>query len=793
MAAWVPPSQADGGTASSSTAGVGSGDTVFCKLVGGHRDNIVFFGPPHGAHRVLKTPAKAEHLANEARFYEIMYEMYGDGGGGGGGGGSSSPASAATGSAGVGATEVRERNDPASVATGSTGVGAKRGAARGRERNTEGKHVRGNSLEEFVPKFFGRRNREQVLSAAAAAVAAAAAAAAGAGAPAPSPASILPPTATPAAPVPLDSIELEDVTRHISTGGMCILDIKLGARTYEIGVSQTPNERYARKMRDNFGVQWNPAALVSNTVSSFSAPASASPPASSASSSSTQHQSADPGVSPPSKPPSKFQFMDWRDRTTTSARSGFRVTAGYVTRDETTNTCGGNNAHGPKRPLQQKSALQGYRFGQGPRAHAWAEQNNTPEDAALRSLAYFIGMNLSNDGSDANTNPLNMQRAQARAAQFASKLERFADTLDASNLLHTYEIIGSSVLLYYDMTCDPMIKTGGGTGLGITWIDFSHAVLKPQAKDVEAAGMRPNNLLCGVRNIATLLRTLAVLGLTKLGTSTIPGGTRLRDYRHKWDAIYDSGKAHDREWHSTWNSIADMAAPYLHRIAGPSAHVLDVGCGTSSLGLELCRAHADIFGRLSLLDASPVCIDLLRQRHGDRNSAGGETQDGLPEIACLVGDCRKLPYEDGSVHVLLDKGTLDALDNDKDNLAMLSECRRVMVPDCGVLLSISFGAAGRLRFLAKELPGLGMRNDVYTLSSAESDAATVFLNAIYVVRADRGTYVDYAPDARTKLLMARALDVDRQDEDPDASFSAEASEQLAGFFGNDSESDVESN
>ena len=487
--------------------------------------------------------------------------------------------------------------------------------------------------------------------------------------------------------------------------------------------------------------------------------------------------------------------MEWRDCTTTSARSGFRVTAGYITREIATSDCGGRDSHELQ---QEKLDFQRYRFGQGPSAHAWIQRNETPEDAAVRSLAFFIGMNLSANGIGANADTERAKRAKLRALFFASELERFAEALEASNVLHAFEVIGSSVLLYYDVSFDPAANSGGVCGngkIGLKWIDFSHAIVKPSPEDIEAAGMRQNNVLMGVRNLASLLRSLVVKG-ARAEHATISNETHLREYRHKWDSIYNSSEAQDHEWHSTWDSIATTVAPYLDCITGSSARVLDIGCGTSSLGLELCQAHPGKFERLSLLDASPVCIDMLRERYGHQNSngdgGGGGTQNRLPEIVCVVGDCRRLPYKDGSVHVLLDKGTLDALDNDMDNLAMLTECRRVMVPDCGVLLSISFGAANRLRFFAKELPGLGMRNDVYTLSSARSDAATVFLNAIYVVGSGGGTRVPYSPDARTRTVISRALDVNLQDEDPDASFSAEASEQLAGVFGNDSESDFES-
>ena len=75
-----------------------------------------------------------------------------------------------------------------------------------------------------------------------------------------------------------------------------------------------------------------------------------------------------------------------------------------------------------------------------------------------------------------------------------------------------------------------------------------------------------------------------------------------------------------------------------------------------------------------------------------------------------------------------------------------------------------FGAANRL----PELPRLGMRNDIYTLTSEASQAATVFLNVIYAVsngESGKTKSVNHAPDEQTKTLVALALDPNQLGED----------------------------
>ena len=213
--------------------------------------------------------------------------------------------------------------------------------------------------------------------------------------------------------------------------------------------------------------------------------------------------------------------------------------------------------------------------------------------------------------------------------------------------------------------------------------------------------------------------------------------TELAKYANKWDAIYsgtllkdptaadhkgesgaageggssDSGggksgpdAAASWEWHSSWAAIADIVGPYLNRVHGAAdarqtrqagtrqveqagqveeaaqaekraraaGAVVDVGCGTSELGVRLCEAHG--FGRLCLFDASPVCVDKLKAVYCAGGSDDGRDGDGSAAIECVLGDCRALPQADGSVDVVVDKGTLDALDFDLDIKATITEC-----------------------------------------------------------------------------------------------------------------------
>ena len=137
----------------------------------------------------------------------------------------------------------------------------------------------------------------------------------------------------------------------------------------------------------------------------------------------------------------------------------------------------------------------------------------------------------------------------------------------------------------------------------------------------------------------------------------------LAAYAQKWDGIYGTEDAElqksraEREWHSTWARLAPLADAPLRslseRVPPQNVRCMDIGCGTSTLGIDLCAAHN--FGHLLLLDASVVCIA--------RHEAAAAGRTAPPAITALVGDARVQPIPDGSYHVLIEKGTLDALDS----------------------------------------------------------------------------------------------------------------------------------
>jgi ubiquinone/menaquinone biosynthesis C-methylase UbiE len=99
--------------------------------------------------------------------------------------------------------------------------------------------------------------------------------------------------------------------------------------------------------------------------------------------------------------------------------------------------------------------------------------------------------------------------------------------------------------------------------------------------------------------------------------------------------------------------------------------------------------------------------DALKERHADDES-----------VECEVADCRALPSLDGSVCVVVDKGTLDALHGDEDKMMVLRECNRILTKS-GVLVSISFGAARRIGFLTKAATVLNMHLHIHVVGDGD--------------------------------------------------------------------------
>lgn len=129
---------------------------------------------------------------------------------------------------------------------------------------------------------------------------------------------------------------------------------------------------------------------------------------------------------------------------------------------------------------------------------------------------------------------------------------------------------------------------------------------------------------------------------------------------------------------------------------------MDVGCGSSSLCVDIFKQFAAASGpslqKLLLTDVSPYILDVMKEKYKDDDVVKDST-------SFHVVDCRYLNsigINNESMSVVLEKGTIDAMDGEEDKVAILRECLRVMRSN-GVVISISFPAVARLQMLEEEV------------------------------------------------------------------------------------------
>lgn len=125
--------------------------------------------------------------------------------------------------------------------------------------------------------------------------------------------------------------------------------------------------------------------------------------------------------------------------------------------------------------------------------------------------------------------------------------------------------------------------------------------------------------------------------------------------------------------------------------------VVEVGCGDVPMGRDLARSiqdlegstgvgAADILKKVVCLDYSQNVVDAMReeQKLHDRSYAAKHSKGSTIPVTYEVADARKLPYADESFHLLLEKGTLDAMLSDNDGKGsnncrlIVAECARVV-------------------------------------------------------------------------------------------------------------------
>lgn len=289
-------------------------------------------------------------------------------------------------------------------------------------------------------------------------------------------------------------------------------------------------------------------------------------------------------------------------------------------------------------------------------------------------------------------------------------------------------------------------------------------------------------------------------------------------YRSHWSRVYREDPSQlDREWHCGYEKAIAAILPFVNRAAACAAApmrgarddpgddgavattsgnaaatgkvsargnglVVDVGCGSSSMGYEMWNDFH--FGHLVLTDIDEGVLRTMRERFGtetndDDDAEASKTSeaalgDGYQKrtVRCVTCDARDMSgVGTASCAVVVDKGTLDALSGDDHKTAMLRECARICdFTNGGIIVSVSFAAAARVALLRRTSDALGL--DVVTRVVGDGDPK--FGNeAVFVSVLGRGLWDVAAGLARCELTETVLARVARsgsviEDEPPDS-------------------------
>eukprot|EP00914_Ancora_sagittata_P011720 GHVO01022673.1.p1 GENE.GHVO01022673.1~~GHVO01022673.1.p1 ORF type:complete len:264 (+),score=35.33 GHVO01022673.1:150-941(+) len=156
-----------------------------------------------------------------------------------------------------------------------------------------------------------------------------------------------------------------------------------------------------------------------------------------------------------------------------------------------------------------------------------------------------------------------------------------------------------------------------------------------------------------------------------------------------WKQFYKQQRQESPALPHEWLMSYEVLKPFVLPLMPKTPYrLLDVGCGVSTLSIELCME--------SPVPSESLCIDIS-------NDALLSLQEKLrkvhlqpgSKIDFLQADVLSMPVQSGSMDVIIDKGTIDSFlkDEDRDRahtraIHLYKECLRVLKPT-GVLIQIT--------------------------------------------------------------------------------------------------------
>jgi len=128
----------------------------------------------------------------------------------------------------------------------------------------------------------------------------------------------------------------------------------------------------------------------------------------------------------------------------------------------------------------------------------------------------------------------------------------------------------------------------------------------------------------------------------------------------------------------TAKKLGDVVGAYLK----PDAKILNLGCGNSDMSAKM---YINGFEQIVNIDISEKLLQNLRQAQ----------EKAMPKMQWLYMNASALTFDSESFDVIVDKGTMDAMEENVElNLASVRESFRVLRSG-GVMVSISYVPARR--------------------------------------------------------------------------------------------------
>jgi len=191
-----------------------------------------------------------------------------------------------------------------------------------------------------------------------------------------------------------------------------------------------------------------------------------------------------------------------------------------------------------------------------------------------------------------------------------------------------------------------------------------------------------------------------------------------------WEDYYSKTSAEEKyDWYGTWDSkveaagetlrLKDLLTPKLAK----SSKILMFGCGNSDMSEKM---YEDGYESIVNIDISENVINFLKER----------LQERMPNMRWMAMNVSDLTFADSDFDIVLDKGTLDAIEGSPKLLrAAVFEASRTLRPG-GLFLSITFNDADAR--IGRQLKEAANWQDCSTETFERTSSGTAGSNRFFV-------------------------------------------------------------